>query len=130
MTHIVLPAPSQRELFCYAFGCEIRRLRSYLTPLCYARNRCSTSSACHFAPADLVLHVSPSAPYCTTCSLTKELFCYAFGCEIRRYRKSTHLVGKCFAVFNLVFQIFYDFTQYPNFVFLIWERQINPFLVD
>ena len=44
--HIVLPAPSQRELFCYAFGCEIRRLRSYLTPLCYARNRCPTSSAC------------------------------------------------------------------------------------
>ena len=51
-----------RELFCYAVSCEIRRLRSYLTPLCCARNRCPTSSAYRFAPADLVLHVSPSAP--------------------------------------------------------------------
>ena len=63
-------------------------------------------------------------------SLIQGVFFCDVGCEIRRYRKSTHLVGKCFAVFDLVFQIFYDFTQYPNFVFLIWERQINPFLVD
>ena len=51
-------------LFSRSFfvGGEIRRLRSYLTPLRYARNRCPTSSACHFVPADLVLHVSPSAP--------------------------------------------------------------------
>ena len=109
-----------RELFCCAVGCEIRRLRSYLTPLRYARNRCPTSSAFHFAPADFVLHVSPSAPLVLLAPYSGSFF----------YRKSTHLVGKCFAVFHLAFQIFYDFTQYSNFVCLIWKRQINSFLVD
>ena len=45
-----------------AFLLRLRMRDSKVKKLCYARNRCPTSSACHFVPADLVLHVSPSAP--------------------------------------------------------------------
>ena len=118
-----------RELFCCAIGCEIRRLRSYLTPLCYARNRCPTSSACRFAPADLVLHVSPSAPLVLLAPYQGSFF---VALSVARFegRKSTHLIGKCFAGFHLIFQFFYDFTQYFNLVLLIGQRQINPLLVN
>ena len=118
-------------LFSRSFfvGGEIRRLRSYLTPLRYARNRCPTSSACHFVPADLVLHVSPSAPL-IICSSFRGAFLFCYQMLDSAYRKSTHLSGKCFAGFHSVFQFFYDFTQYLDLVFLIRERQINPLLVN